>query len=64
MLRGQVCRLLIVSSLPAHGNGRVNIKVRLPGSFDELLKLVYVLQLCIAIEKQRRVIGSVLTMFM
>lgn len=56
MLLGQICSLIVVSSLPAHGDGRIQIKLEISGGLDEFLQLVHVLELGIAVQQQRGMI--------
>ena len=50
MLLSQVGRLFIVPALSAHGNGRVQVKLEIPGGLDELFQLLNVLELRVAVE--------------
>ncbi len=59
---GEVCSLLIVAPLSAHGYGRVQVKLEVSWRFDELFQLVDVLELCVAIEQKGGVVRRRLVM--
>lgn len=52
VLLGKICSLVVVSSLPAHGDGCVKIELEVSGRLDEFLQLVHVLELGIAVQQQ------------
>jgi hypothetical protein len=60
----QVCGLLIVSSLAAHGNCGLKIELQLAGSFDKRVQLARVFELSVAVQKECRVINRGTTMIM
>jgi hypothetical protein len=56
VLPSKECRLVKVPSLAAHGDGSVQVELEITGRFNELFQLVDILQLCIAIEEEGRVV--------
>lgn len=57
MLFGQIRSLLVVATLPTHGNGCIQIKLQVSGSHDELFQLLNVFKFSIAIEQESGVVG-------
>ena len=51
MLGGQVCCLLVVASLSAHRDSRVEVKLKITRRLDKSLELLNVFQLGIAIQE-------------
>ena len=62
ILCSQICSLLVVATLPAHRNGSFQVKLQFPWGFDERVQLFCILELCIAIQKQCRVVYCCLIM--
>jgi hypothetical protein len=52
MLLGKIRGLLVVATLPAHGDGCLQIEFEIARRLDELFQLIDILELCIAVKKQ------------
>jgi hypothetical protein len=52
VLCGKVGSLFVVATLSTHRDGRVQIKLQITRRLDEFLKLLYIFELCITIEKK------------
>ena len=63
VLGGQVSCLLVVAPLSAHRDSCVKVKLEITRGLDEPLELLYVLQLCIAVQKKGRMVRSCFVVF-
>jgi hypothetical protein len=64
MLLGKVCRLFIITALPAHGDCGIKIKLEVTRGLDELFQLVDILELGIAVEEEGGVVSRRLSVLM
>lgn len=56
MLLREIRCLVVIATLPAHGDRRVQVKLQVSGRLDKLLKLVDVLEFGITVQQQGRVV--------
>lgn len=64
MLLGKVCRLFIITALPAHGDCGIKIKLEVTRGLDELFKFVDILELSIAVEEESGMVSRRLSVLM
>jgi hypothetical protein len=50
--------LVVVATLPAHGNGRVEVELQITRRANEFFELLDILELGVAVEQKRCVIWS------
>jgi hypothetical protein len=62
VLHRQICSLLIVTALPAHGDCSIRVELEITLRLDELFELLDILEFCVAVEQQRGVVSGSLVM--